>query len=193
MRSLQLLTSFIGKHHMPHLIEQYKKHSIPALQKEFNISNVMATPKLLKVVVNVGVGRLHKEDKTIDRIAKDVAMLAGQKPTLRMAKKSIASFKVREGVPVGIAVTLRGKRMYDFVDRFTNIALPRSRDFRGIPESNIDASGNLNMGLKESSIFPELNYENVKDIFSLQVTFTTSATTKAQGKALLKSLGFPLK
>ncbi len=178
---------------MPHLIEQYKKHSIPALQKEFNISNVMATPKLLKVVINVGVGRLHKEDKTIDRIAKDIAMLAGQKPTLRMAKKSIASFKVREGVPVGIAVTLRGKRMYDFVDRFINIALPRSRDFRGIPDANVDLSGNLNMGLKESSIFPELNYENVKDIFSLQVTFSTSAKTKAEGVALFKSLGFPIK
>ena len=144
---------------MQHLIEQYKKHGIPALQKEFKIANVMATPKLVKAVINVGVGRIHKEDKTIERIARDVAMLSGQKPTLRMAKKSIASFKLREGSPVGIAVTLRGKRMYDFADRFINIALPRSRDFRGIPESNVDASGNLNVGLKESSIFPELNYE----------------------------------
>ena len=178
---------------MPHLIEQYKKHTIPALQKEFSIANVMATPKLLKVVINVGVGRLFKEDKILDRIAKDVAMLSGQKPTFRTAKKSIASFKIREGVPVGIAVTLRGTRMYDFADRFINIALPRSRDFRGIPESNVDTSGNLNIGLKESSIFPELNYENVKDIFGLQVTFATSATTRAQGVALFKSLGFPIK
>src|SRR5258708_1627118 len=117
---------------MQHLIEQYKKHGIPALQKEFKIANVMATPKLVKAVINVGVGRIHKEDKTIERIARDVAMLSGQKPTLRMAKKSIASFKLREGSPVGIAVTLRGKRMYDFADRFINIALPRSRDFREI-------------------------------------------------------------
>lgn len=178
---------------MPHLMEQYKKHSVPALQKEFKIANVMATPKLLKVVVNVGVGRLFKEDKTLERIARDVSMLTGQKPTMRLAKKSIASFKVREGVPVGIAVTLRGKRMYDFADRFINIALPRSRDFRGISESNVDASGNLNVGLKESSIFPELNYENVKEIFSLQVTFATTARTRAEGVALFKSLGFPLR
>lgn len=178
---------------MSHLMEQYKKHTIPALQKEFKISNVMATPKLQKVVINVGVGRLSKEDKTLERITKDVTMLSGQKPTYRLAKKSIASFKLREGSPVGIAVTLRGKRMYDFTDRFINIALPRSKDFRGIPESNVDASGNLNVGLKESSIFPELNYENVKDIFSLQVTFTTSAHTRAEGVALFKSLGFPIK
>lgn len=178
---------------MPHLIEQYKKQSIPALQKEFKISNVMATPKLQKVVINVGVGRLSKEDKTLERIAKDVSMLSGQKPTYRLAKKSIASFKLREGSPVGIAVTLRGKRMYDFADRFINIALPRSKDFRGIPESNVDANGNLNVGLKESSIFPELNYENVKDIFSLQVTFATTARTRAQGVTLFKSLGFPIK
>ncbi len=176
-----------------HLIEQYRKHTIPALQKEFKIANAMATPKLLKVVINVGVGRLFKEDKILERIAKDVALLSGQKPTFRTAKKSIASFKIREGVPVGIAVTLRGTRMYDFADRFINISLPRSRDFRGIPESNVDASGNLNVGLKESSIFPELNYENVKDIFGLQVTFTTSATTRKQGISLFKSLGFPIK
>lgn len=178
---------------MTQLIEQYRKHSIPALQKEFKIANVMAVPKITKAVVNVGVGKLFKEDKILERIAKDVAQLSGQKPTFRMAKKSIASFKVRQGVPVGIAVTLRGARMYDFTDRFINIALPRSKDFRGIPVSNIDTSGNLNIGLKESSIFPELNYENVKDIFSLQVTFTTTARTHDQGVALFKSLGFPIK
>jgi large subunit ribosomal protein L5 len=178
---------------MPALIEQYKKHVVPALQKEFGITNVMATPKLQKVVINVGVGRLSKEDKTLERIAKDIAMLSGQQPTYRLAKKSIASFKLRQGVPVGISVTIRGKRMYDFTDRFINISLPRSRDFRGISESNVDSAGNLNIGLKESSIFPELNYENVRDIFPLQVTFTTSAKTKAQGLALFKNLGFPIK
>ena len=178
---------------MTQLIEQYRKHTVPALQKEFKIVNVMAVPKLTKVVINVGVGRLSKEDKILERIAKDVAALSGQKPTFRMAKKSIASFKIREGAPVGIAVTLRGNRMYDFTDRFINIALPRSKDFRGILASNVDASGNLNVGLKESSIFPELNYENTKDIFSLQVTFTTTAHTHDEGAALFKSLGFPIK
>jgi large subunit ribosomal protein L5 len=178
---------------MSNLLQQYRKTSIPALQKEFKIANVMATPKITKVVINVGVGRLFKEDKILERIAGDVAKLSGQKPTYRMAKKSIASFKVRQGVPVGIAVTLRGKRMYDFADRFINIALPRSKDFRGILASNVDASGNLNVGLKESSIFPELNYENTKDIFSLQVTFATTAQNQAQGLALFKSLGFPIK
>lgn len=178
---------------MPTLIEQYRKHAIPALQKEFKIANIMATPKLSKVVINVGVGKLFKEDKILERIAKDVATLSGQKPTFRMAKKSIASFKVRQGVPVGIAVTLRGIRMYDFADRFINVSLPRSKDFRGISTSNVDASGNLNIGLRESSIFPELNYENVKDIFSLQVTFATTAKTQSEGIALFKSLGFPIK
>jgi len=178
---------------MMKLIEQYRKHTIPALQKEFKIANVMATPKLTKVVINAGVGRFSKEDKVIERIAGDITKLAGQKPTLRAAKRSIASFKIRQGVPVGIAVTLRGNRMYDFADRFINIALPRSKDFRGIPASNVDANGNLNMGLKESSIFPELNYENTKDIFPLQVTFATSAHSQAKGVALFKGLGFPIK
>ena len=153
----------------------------------------MATPKLLKVVINVGVGRLSKDDKALERIAGDVATLAGQKPILRPAKKSIASFKIREGAPVGISVTLRGKRMYDFTDRFVNIALPRSRDFRGISVQNIDKNGNLNVGIKESSIFPELSYENVKDIFGLQVTFTTNAKKQSEGLALFKSLGFPIR
>jgi len=178
---------------MTQLIEQYRKHVIPALQKEFKIANVMATPKLSKVVINVGVGRLSKEDKILERIAGDLATLSGQKTNLKTAKKSIASFKIREGAPVGIAVTLRGSRMYDFTERFINIALPRSKDFRGINASNIDTSGNLNVGIKESSIFPELNYENVKDIFSLQVTFTTTARTQAEGLFLFKNLGFPIK
>jgi len=163
------------------------------MQKEFSIDNVMAVPKIEKVTVNVGVGRIHKDDAAIERIAKDIGMLAGQKPVLRNAKKSIASFKLREGAPVGVSVTLRGGRMWDFIDRLVNIALPRSKDFRGIEQKNVDASGNLNLGIKESSIFPELNYENSKDIFSLQITITTTARTKEQGIALLKNMGFPIK
>lgn len=162
------------------------------MQKQFKLPNVMAVPRVEKVTVNVGVGRLTKDDKALERIANDIKMLAGQQPVYRNAKKSIASFKIREGVPVGISVTLRGRRMYDFIDRLTNIALPRSKDFRGIDQKNFDARGNLNLGLKESSIFPELNYENIKDIFSLQVTVTTTAKSKEEGVALLKGLGFPI-
>ena len=178
---------------MNSLLQQYRKTVIPAMQKEFSIDNVMAVPKIEKVTVNVGVGRIHKDDAAIERIAKDIGMLAGQKPVLRNAKKSIASFKLREGAPVGVSVTLRGGRMWDFIDRLVNIALPRSKDFRGIEQKNVDASGNLNLGIKESSIFPELNYENIKDIFSLQITITTTARTKEQGIALLKNMGFPIK
>ena len=178
---------------MSTILQQYRKSVIPAMQKEFHIANVMAVPKVTKVTINVGVGRLFKDDKALERIAKDIGMLSGQKPVFRNAKKSIASFKIRQGVPVGISVTLRGKRMYDFIDRLINIALPRSKDFRGIERKNFDANGNLNLGLKESSIFPELNYENVKDIFSLQVTVTTTAKTANEGAALLKNLGFPIK
>jgi|SRR3989344_1103340 len=178
---------------MMNLLQQYRKNVVPALQKEFKIANVMAVPKIVKVTINVGVGRIHKDDKALERIAKDIEILSGQKPVFRNIKKSIASFKIRQGVPVGISVTLRGKRMYDFIDRFINIALPRSRDFRGLDVKNFDTAGNLNVGLKESVIFPELNYENVKDIFGLQITFTTTAKTREEGVALLKNLGFPIK
>ncbi|MBX4190040.1 50S ribosomal protein L5 [Candidatus Parcubacteria bacterium] len=174
------------------IIQHYRKSVIPALQKEFKIDNVMAVPKVTKVTINIGVGRLSKEDKVLERIAGDIAKISGQRPVFRNAKKSIASFKIRQGVPVGISVTLRGKRMYDFIERLVTIALPRSRDFRGIDSKHFDTSGNLNLGLKESSIFPELNYENVKDIFSLQITVTTTATNKEQGVALLKGIGFPI-
>ena len=178
---------------MLNLIEQYRKNVIPAMQKEFKIANAMAVPKVSKVTINVGVGRFFKEEKVLTRIAKDIEMLSGQKPVYRNAKKSIASFKVRQGVPVGISVAIRGKRMYDFISRLTNVALPRSKDFRGIDIKNIDTAGNLNLGLRESSIFPELNYENTKDIFSLQITVTTTAHTQAEGIALLKHMGFPIK
>ncbi len=178
---------------MTTIAEQYRTKIAPALQKEFGVDNRMAVSKVEKAVINVGVGRLSKEDKVLARIAKDIEMLSGQKPVFRNSKKSIASFKIREGVPVGISVTLRGKRMYDFIDRLVNIALPRSKDFRGIEIKNIDTAGNLNLGIRESSIFPELTYENTKDIFSLQVTITTTGKSREQGLALLRHLGFPIK
>ena len=178
---------------MSRLLQKYRKEVIPAMQKSFGIANVMAVPKVEKVVINTGVGRIAKEDKTIERIAKDLTMITGQKPVFKKAKKSISGFKLRQGVNVGIMITLRGNRMYDFLDRLISIALPRSRDFRGIETKNFDKMGNLNFGIKESSIFPEINYENVKDIFGLEVTVVTTAKNREKGIELLRQLGFPIK
>ncbi len=178
---------------MPRLQEKYRKTVIPAMQKTFGIENIMAVPKIEKVVINTGVGRIAKEDKTIERIAKDLTKIVGQKPVFKKAKQSISGFKLREGTNVGITVTLRGKRMYDFLDRLIGIALPRSRDFRGMEIKNFDKMGNLNFGIKESSIFPEINYENVKDIFGLEVTVVTTAKNRERGIELLRQMGFPIK
>ena len=177
---------------MSRLIKKYRKEVIPAMQKEFGIKNVMAVPKVEKVVISVGIGKIVKDEKTVEKIANDLAKLTGQKPVFRKAKKSIASFKVREGVNIGLMVTLRGKRMYDFMDRLVSVALPRSKDFRGIDTKNFDKNGNLNLGIKESSIFPEITYETLKDIFGLEVTVVTTARDKEKGIALLKLMGFPI-
>jgi large subunit ribosomal protein L5 len=178
---------------MSRLQEKYKKEVIPALRKDFGIKNVMAIPRILKVTVNTGVGRIHRDDKALEKVSRELGVLTGQKASVRSAKKSIASFKLREGVTVGYAVTIRGKRMWDFLDRFISLALPLSKDFRGIDVKNVDQHGNLNVGIKEHSIFPEVNLENVKDIFSLQVTVTTSAKNRERGIALFRGIGLPLK
>lgn len=178
---------------MSRVLEKYRKEVVPALQKEFGIKNIMAAPKAEKVVINVGIGKIIKDDKAIERIVNDLAKLSGQKPVFRKAKKSISSFKIREGVNIGLSVTLRGKRMYDFMDRLISIALPRAKDFRGIDIKNFDKNGNLNLGIKESVIFPEIVYETLKDIFSLEVTVVTTARDKQKGITLLKHLGFPIK
>lgn len=163
------------------------------MQKEFGIRNIMAVPKLEKVVISVGIGKITKDEKMIEKIVLDLAKLTGQKPVFRKARQSIASFKIRQGVNIGLMVTLRGNRMYDFVDRLISIALPGSKDFRGIDTNNFDQSGNLNFGIKESSIFPEVTYETLKDIFSLEVTVVTTAKDKQKGIALLRHIGFPIK
>ena len=178
---------------MSRLLKKYREKAIPALQKEFNITNIMAVPKISKVVINSGIGRMLKDDKAVEKAVRDLGLLTGQKPSLRKAKKSIASFKLREGVTVGLMATLRGKRMYDFLDRLISIALPMSRDFRGIDLKNIDQHGNLNLGIKEHSIFPEVTYESLKDIFGLQVTVVTTAKNREQSLALFRQLGIPLK
>ena len=178
---------------VPRLLEKYRKTVVPAMQKDFGIKNIMEAPKIKKVVINAGIGRLLKDEKAIEKVAKDMTALSGQKIVFKKAKKSIAGFKTREGMNIGVAVTLRGKKMYDFLDRLIGIALPRAKDFRGIDVKNFDRDGNLNLGIKESSIFPEINYENMKDIFSLQITVNTTAKNHAQGVALLRNLGFPIK
>ncbi len=162
------------------------------MQKAFNIGNVMAIPKIKKVVINTGIGRFLKDDKAVERVKRDMTLLSGQKVVLKKAKQSIAGFKTREGMEVGMAVTLRGKRMYDFLDRLISIALPRSKDFRGIETKNFDKIGNLNLGIKESSIFPEINYENIKDIFSLELTVVINAKNREQGIELFRLMGFPI-
>lgn len=153
----------------------------------------MAVPKVVKVTINTGIGRLIKDDAATKKVERDLALLSGQKPVVREAKKSISSFKVREGMPVGMSVTLRGRRMYDFMDRLITLALPMSKDFRGIDPKNVDRDGNLNLGIREQTIFPEVTYETLKDIFGLQVTVTTNAKNRDRGMELLKQLGFPFK
>ena len=175
------------------LREKYTKEIVPALQEKFTYKNIMAVPKIEKVIVNIGLSRALKEPKLMERIQNDISLVTGQKPAVRKAKKSIAGFKIRQGMDIGLIVTLRGKRMYDFLEKLINIALPRTKDFRGIEEKNIDSFGNLNLGVKEQNIFPEIEFESTKDLFSFQITVVTTAKEHEKGVTLLKSMGFPIK
>ena len=179
----------------PRLLTKYRKEVLPAMKVKFGYKNVMAVPKIEKVVVNVGYGRraVAKETKAIEKIEQDLTKITGQKPAVRKSKKSISGFKVRQGLDVGMMVTLRGRRMYDFIDRLISISLPRSRDFHGLDQGAFDQHGNLSIGIKEQTIFPEVTYESLKDIFSLQVTVTTTAKSKEEGVELLRLMGFPIK
>lgn len=178
---------------------KYIKEVMPAMQKKFGYSSVMAIPRIEKVVVNTGFGRLlaaktgEDHRKTLAGITTDMAAVTGQMAILTKAKHSIAGFKLREGTPVGAKVTLRRKRMYDFLDRLVHIMLPRSRDFRGLKSSAIDQNGNLMIGIPEHIFFPEISPEKAKDIFGLQITIVTSAKTREEGVELFRLLGFPVK
>ncbi len=178
----------------PRLLEKYRSEIVPSLTKEFGYKTVMAVPRVMKVSVNVGMGRfaVAKDTKMIERISQDIMKITGQKPVSRQAKQSIAGFKTRQGLDVGMSVTLRGRRMYDFIDRLISLALPRTRDFQGLPRRNIDDHGNLNIGIREHNVFPEIAYESLKDIFGLQITMTTTAKTQQEGISLFTLLGFPL-
>jgi large subunit ribosomal protein L5 len=177
----------------PRLQQKYKEQVVPKLMAEFKYKTVMAVPRIEKAVVNVGFGKIAKEGKVIEKIEGELIKITGQKPVFRKAKKSIAGFKLRQGVPIGMVVTLRGRRMYDFIDRLINIALPRTRDFRGIGKESFDNLGNLSIGIREHNIFPEAGYETAKDIFGFSVTITTSAREKDEGVVLLRLMGFPIK
>ncbi|MBE6719729.1 MAG: 50S ribosomal protein L5 [Ruminococcaceae bacterium] len=173
------------------LKEAYKSEIAPALMKKFEYKSVMQIPKLDKVVINVGAGEARENSKVIDAIVSDVTQIAGQKPIVCKAKKSVANFKLREGMPIGVKVTLRGDRMYEFVDRFFNLALPRVRDFRGINPNSFDGRGNYAMGVKEQLIFPEIDYDKIDKVRGMDVIFVTTANTDEEGRELLRLMGAP--
>jgi len=179
--------------YMESLRKKYEGHVIPAMTKEFGYNNKAQVPGLKKVVLNIGMGKATSMMKLLEAAVKELTDIAGQKPVITRAKKSIAGFKLREGVPIGCMVTLRGARMYEFLERLLFATLPRIRDFRGISPSAFDGRGNYTLGLKEQLIFPEIHYEGVNTIHGMDVTIVTSATNNAEGLALLKYFGFPFK
>ncbi len=175
------------------LKEKYENSVKPELKKKFGLNNAMAVPKILKVVLNSGIGKYLKEKESTDEIVKDLESISSQKSVFTKSKKSISGFKIRQGQEVGIMVTLRGERMWHFLERLISSALPRVRDFRGINPKNIDQGGNLNLAIKEQIVFPEIVPEQVKTIFGFQVSVVTSAKNKKEGLELFKLLGFPIK
>jgi len=177
---------------MERIQEKYKKEVRKQLSDEFGYKNVHQIPRIEKVVLNMGVGEAVANAKAIEEAAADMTVIAGQKPTIRRAKKSIANFKLRENLPIGVSVTLRRQRMYEFIDRFVNIALPRVRDFKGISRRSFDGRGNYSMGILEQSIFPEIDLDKTK-IRGLSVTVVTSAKTDKEAEVLLEKLGFPFR
>ena len=176
---------------MARLKETYKSEIAPALMKKFGYKSVMQIPKLDKVVINVGCGEARDNAKVIDAIINDLSAITGQRPVVCKARKSVANFKLREGMNIGAKVTLRGERMYEFVDRLFNVALPRVRDFRGINANSVDARGNYNMGLKEQLIFPEIDYDKIDKVRGMDLCFVTTATTDEEARELLTLMGAP--
>ncbi|MGN0474081.1 MAG: 50S ribosomal protein L5 [Acutalibacteraceae bacterium] len=176
---------------MARMKDFYKSEVAPALMEKFGYKSVMQIPKLDKIVINVGCGEAKDNSKIIDAIVKDIETITGQHPTVCRARKSVANFKLREGVPIGVKVTLRGERMYEFLDRLFNVALPRVRDFRGINANAFDGRGNYNMGLKEQLIFPEIEFDKIDKVRGMDICFVTTANTDEEGRELLKLMGAP--
>jgi large subunit ribosomal protein L5 len=176
---------------MPRLLDKYKEDVAPALKNKFNYKSPMQIPKLVKVVINMGVGDVKDNPKALEAAVNDLTLISGQKPIVTQAKKSVANFKLRQGMNIGCKVTLRGDRMYEFVDKLFNIALPRVRDFRGINNNSFDGRGNFSMGIKEQLIFPEVDIEKVEKVRGMDITFVTTAKTDEEAKELLALLGMP--
>ena len=176
-----------------HAKDKYKNTAVPVMLEKFGYGNYLAVPRLKKVVVNTGIGKVLKESDKVEEIMDTLRDITGQKLIKTRAKKAISGFKIRQGQEIGAKITLRGQRMWDFVDRLVSATLPRIRDFQGIDEKSIDESGNLNLGIKEQVVFPEVSPEKVRNSFGLQLTMTTTAKNRKEGKELLKLLGFPIK
>ncbi len=176
---------------MPRLKDSYREEVVPALMKEFGYRNVMEVPRLEKIVVNVGVGEALQNAKALDHAVQDITIITGQRPIVTRAKKSIAGFKLREGMTIGVKVTLRGNRMYDFLDRLCNVALPRRRDFRGVSPDSFDGRGNYTLGLREQLVWPEINYDSIDKVRGMEISIVTTAKTDEEGRRLLQLLGMP--
>jgi large subunit ribosomal protein L5 len=174
-----------------HLKERYEKEIVPTLMKDLGIDNPMQAPRLKKIVVNVGVGEAIDNAKALDSAVEDISTITGQQPVITRARKSIANFKLREGKAIGVKVTLRGERMWSFYDRLVNVALPRTRDFRGVPANSFDGRGNYTLGIREQLTFPEIEYDKIEKIRGFEVTIVTSAPDDEQGRRLLQMLGMP--
>ena len=175
----------------PRLQEKYKNEVVQAMVEKFGYKNIMEVPKLEKVTINMGLGEAKENAKIMESAVEEIGLITGQRPIVTKARKSIANFKVRQGMPVGAKVTLRGDNMYDFIDKLFNIALPRVRDFKGVSKNSFDGRGNYSMGIKEQLIFPEINYDKVDTIKGMNIVFTTTAKTDEEAAALLKGLGLP--
>jgi large subunit ribosomal protein L5 len=181
------------KINVPRIKEKYQQETVPVLMKRFSYKNVMQVPRLEKIVVNVGVGEAIQNAKALDAVTTDITAITGQKPVIRRAKKSISNFKLKAGVPIGITVTLRKSRMYEFFDRLVNVTMPRIRDFRGTSPHSFDGRGNYNLGMTEQIIFPEIDYDKVDKIRGMNITISTTAKTDEEGFELLKNLGMPFR
>jgi len=175
------------------LKERYREQIASALMKEFQYENVMQVPKLVKIVINMGVGQATQNPKLLDGAVEELAAISGQKPIIRRAKKSIAAFKLRAGMAVGAKVTLRGDRMYEFLDRLVNVALPRTRDFQGVSAQGFDGHGNYSLGLKDQTVFPEIDYSQVERVRGMDITFVTTASSDDEARALLRHFGMPFR
>lgn len=178
---------------MNRLEQKYKEEAIPNLTKKFNYTSVMQVPHIDKVVINIGVGEAIANPKVLEEAVAELATITGQKPMITKAKKSIANFKLREGMPIGCKVTLRSDKMYDFLDKLMNISLPRVRDFRGVPKTSFDGRGNYTLGIKEQIIFPEINYDKVTKVRGMDIVIVTTANTNEEAAALLTEMGMPFK